>query len=120
MRELMRISAVFLVLGASAASNMALAAEPIYAPGSRIGFVVIEGLKPARAFSGFEDEDKGVSVIAAELPEAAYTAIETALTQKSQGAGPRPQRIETALGPAFLSRQTAQLSGEATEQFAMM
>lgn len=116
MRGLMRISTVLLILGISPA----LSAEPSYAPGSRIGFVVIEGLKPSRAFSGFEDQDKGVSVVAAELPESAYSAVESALSQKAQGTASRPQRIETALGPAYLSRQTAQLSGESTEQFAMM
>ena len=122
MRGLTGFSAAIAIaaLTAGAFSLRAAAADPSFALGSRVGLVTPPGLAPAKTFSGFEDVEKGVKVVAAELPEGAYAAVETALTQKNQPPGKRPEKFETALGPAYLSRETAQLSGESAEQFAMM
>jgi hypothetical protein len=122
MRGLMRISAAILVLSAAAAGpSTTLAAEPNYAPGSRVGLVTLPGLSPAKSFSGFEDTEKGVKVVAIEMPESAFGAIEASIGQKNPPPGmKKPERFETALGPAYLTRESAPLNGENVEQFAMI
>ena len=41
-------------------SSTALAADPVFPPGARVGMVPLVGLNPAKSFVGFETEDKGV------------------------------------------------------------
>lgn len=118
-----RISAAMLaaMLPLAAGLMTAAAADPTYAPGSRIGLVVPAGLEPARSFAGLEDAGKGVKVVAVEVPDTAYDAIEAALTQKEPPAGsPRPERFQTDQGPAYLTREKAQSGGESVDQFAMI
>lgn len=104
-----------------APSSPSAAAEPSYAPGSRVGLVTLPGLTPAKSFVGFEDLEKGVRVIALEMPEGAFGAIEASIGQKNQPAGAKkPERFQTAAGPAYLTRESASTNGESVEQFAMI
>jgi hypothetical protein len=101
------------------ACNEAKADEVTYAPGSRLGLVTGERLTPSKRFPGFEDYGQGVRVLASELPESAYTRIELAIAETPDLPG-QPERFETALGPAYLSREHSTLGDEDVEQFAMV
>ncbi len=97
----------------------AQAADVTYALGSRVGLVTGEKLTPSKRFPGFEDSGQGVRVVASELPESAYTRIELAISETPDLPG-QPERFETALGPAYLSREHATMGDEDVEQFALI
>ena len=65
-----------LTLLAVLAATPAVAADPQFPPGSRIGLVPPAGLTPSRTFAGFEDRDKDTAIIMVELPGAAYPDVE--------------------------------------------
>jgi hypothetical protein len=97
-----------LVLAASiAAGAPALAADPVFPPGSRVGLVPAEGMSVARDFSGFVSGDQTIRIGLAEIPPAAYEAVDTAVKDgKAPPTGPRPEPIETAAGKAYLTVET--------------
>jgi hypothetical protein len=77
-----------LALLAVLAAAPAVAADPQFPPGSRIGLAPPAGLTPSRTFAGFEDRDKDTAIIMVELPAAAYPEVEkgfNAETLKAQG-----------------------------------
>jgi hypothetical protein len=84
----------------------ALAADPVYPPGVRIGLTPLVGLAPAKTFTGFETSDKGVKVLMTELPAAAYGEVETAFKAGSPG-GIKPESIETPAGKAYYTTENA-------------
>jgi hypothetical protein len=63
--------AVVSLLGAQA-----LAADPTYPLGSRIGLVAPGAMKPSATFRGFEDRDAGASMLVLDLPPQAYADVE--------------------------------------------
>jgi hypothetical protein len=76
-----------LFMGLSLASG-ALAADPVFPAGSRIGLVPPPGLVVSNDFQGFEDRDRKVAIVMMELAGAAYPDIEkgiSAETLKEQG-----------------------------------
>lgn len=120
MTQVMRIAAAFVWAPLMAfACSAAEAADVTYALGSRVGLVTGEGLTPSTRFPGFEDSGSGVRVVASELPESAYTSIEHAIAETPSLPG-QPEKVETALGPAYLSHEQARLGGEEIEQFALI
>lgn len=64
---------VALVLLAAITAAPAQTSEPAFPPGFRMGLVPPPGLAPSRTFPGFEDAEKKVAVVLAELPAAAYS-----------------------------------------------
>jgi len=97
MKKIAPLFALILLLGAGRA---AVAADPVYPPGVRIGMTPLVGLAPAKTFTGFETSDQGVKVLVTELPAAAYSEVENAFKAGSAG-GVRPETLETAAGKAF-------------------
>src|ERR1700712_1526635 len=97
MKHIGRLLAFALFL---AALSPALAADPVYPPGVRIGMTLLVGLAPAKTFPGFETEDHSVKVLIAELPAAAYNEIKTAFKANSfPGPNPiKPESLQTAAG----------------------
>jgi hypothetical protein len=96
------IRALFAAILFSASLSAALAADPIYPSGVRVGLTPLIGLVPAKAFVGFETEDQGVKVLVAELPAAAYGEVESAFKATPQGSGGiKPESLETAVGKAY-------------------
>src|SRR4051812_9853701 len=82
----------------------ALAADPVYPPGLRIGVVPIEGLVVAKGFPGFETEDHSVKVLVAELPPAAYGEVQNAFKTNSFPGGAnaiKPESLQTAAGEGY-------------------
>jgi hypothetical protein len=61
---------VSLALGAAA-----LAAEPVFPPGSRIGLVPPPGMTPSASFQGFEDRANGAMLVVTELSAQSYAKV---------------------------------------------
>src|SRR5882757_8412958 len=105
--RLMFAVALFLIASGLALINPALispalAADPIFLPGVRVGMTPLVGLAPAKAFVGFETEDQSVKVLVAELPVEAYGEVMNAFKAAPEGTnGIKPESIETAAGVAY-------------------
>ena len=69
----LRLLSVLAWLAATMAS--ALAADPVFPPGARVGMTPLVGMVPAKAFQGFTTEDQSVRVLVAELPLAAFNEV---------------------------------------------
>ena len=69
-------------------AGAAMAAEPVFPIGSRLGLVPQAQLQPAAGFAGFEDETNHVYVRLVALPGSAFAEIEKTMTNdafKKQG-----------------------------------
>ncbi|ACL55494.1 hypothetical protein [Methylobacterium nodulans] len=64
-------------------SGAALAAEPVYPPGSRFGFEPIQDMQISRRFTGFERPGGGATVSVVELPPQDYAALTASFTAES-------------------------------------
>jgi hypothetical protein len=115
-------SAVALVLGAILlALGPALAAEPIFPPGIRIGLTPLVGLSPAKSFVGFETEDGGVKVLMAELPAEAYGEVVNAFKANPAGTGGiKPESIETPAGLAYYTIENARDGATSVRRYSMI
>jgi hypothetical protein len=64
------------------------AADPVYPPGSLIGFVTPKGFEPATRFPGFEDAKSGASMLILAMPAQAFPDVERQMSKdniKKQG-----------------------------------
>lgn len=101
MKQIVRAIAVASLL---AVSGPALAADPVFPPGARVGLVPVEGLVVAKEFLGFESADQKIKVGVAEIPPAAFAAVESAYKEgKFPAAGAKPEQFETAVGNGYLT-----------------
>jgi hypothetical protein len=62
---------------------LALAAEVVYPPGSRIGLAPPPGLVPSRSFFGYDDPDNKVAIILLALPVEAYAELDKTVGAES-------------------------------------
>jgi len=86
----------------------AYAADAIFPPGVRVGLVPLDGLAASTQFTGFISADQKVRVGLSEIPEAAFTAIETAVKENSVPAGaPKPQPFSTTVRQGYLLMETS-------------
>src|SRR5262245_6921066 len=105
MSPLRRLFAVALL---AIAASPALAADPVFPPGARVGMVPLVGLNPARGFIGFETEDKKVKVVVADLPADAYGEVANAFKSNPAGTGGiKPQSLETSAGLGYYTVEDA-------------
>jgi hypothetical protein len=74
------IAAWAIVSGAATA----LAADPVFPTGSRIGLTPVGDLTPSARFPGFEDASRGVQIAMLELPPPAAEEIERSIFAKQQ------------------------------------
>jgi hypothetical protein len=96
-----------LAIASLVTASPALAAEPVFPSGARVGLVPAEGLAVAKEFLGFESEDKKVKIGVAEIPTEAFTTVEAAVKEgKSSPTGVKPEPFETAAGKAFITSDT--------------
>jgi hypothetical protein len=65
---------------ALATATPALAADPIFPLGLRVGVVPPPGLLASTTFQGFEDRDRNVAMIFSEMPADAYPAMQQGFT----------------------------------------
>ena len=105
MSPLRRLFAVALL---AIAASPASAADPVFPTGARVGMVPLVGLARAKAFIGFETEDKGVKVVVADLPADAYAEVANAFKANPGGTGGiKPQSLETAAGLGYYTVEDA-------------
>jgi len=107
----------FLVAGTCSA----LAADPVFAPGARVGLVPLVGLVKAKTFVGFETEDQGVKVLMADLPAEAYGEVANAFKANPGGTGGiKPESIETAAGLAYYTAESAKDGSSNVRRYSMI
>ena len=110
-----------LVVTMVGASVSALAADPVFPPGARIGITPLVGLVPAKAFTGFETEDQSVKVLIAELPTAAYGEVMNAFkTNPAIANGAKPESLETSAGTAYYTAETAKRGSVVFRHYSMI
>lgn len=104
----------FAFAAALAVNSAAFAADPIFPSGARVGIVPLDGLTASKEFVGFENEEKTVKVGIAEIPPAAFTAVETAFKEgKPVGDGNKVEQFKTASGDAYITVESRK-DGDAT------
>jgi len=107
----------FLVAGTCSA----FAADPVFAPGARVGLVPLVGLVKAKTFVGFETEDQGVKVLMADLPAEAYGEVANAFKANPGGTGGiKPESIETAAGLAYYTAESAREGTTNVRRYSMI
>jgi hypothetical protein len=91
----------------------ALAEDPIFPPGSRIGLVPPPGMVASNTFDGFADPGKDAAILITVLPAAAFPQMDKTLdvdTLKKQGVSlEKREPMQLSFGKGFLlsGRQTA-------------
>jgi hypothetical protein len=121
--KLIRLTAAIalVVAAASFAFRPALAADPVFPPGMRVGLTPLVGLVPAKAFVGFETEDHGVRVLVTELPAEAYGEVANAFKANPAGAGGiKPESIETSGGLAYYTTENARDGATSVRRYSMI
>ncbi|MBR0824838.1 hypothetical protein JQ596_04760 [Bradyrhizobium manausense] len=109
------------VISAVPAINSALAADPVFPPGARLGMVPLIGLNPAKSFPGFESDDQSVKVLVTELPADAYGEVANAFKANPTGpAGVKPDKIETSAGLAYFTVETAKNGADTVKRYSMI
>lgn len=104
-----------------AASGPALAADPVFPPGVRVGMTPLVGLAPAKSFAGFETEDQSVKVLVAELPAEAYNEVMNAFKANPAGTnGVKPESIETSAGVAYYTAENAREGANTVRRYSMI
>ena len=105
MKPVRTLAAVALII---AAICPALAADPVFPPGARVGMTPLVGLGKAKSFIGFETEDQGVKVLVTDLPAEAYGEVANAFKANPGGTGGiKPESIETSAGLAYYTAENA-------------
>lgn len=115
MKHFLRLAAVASVLASALTVSVAArAADVVFPPSSRVGIVPLDRLVVSPEFLGFETEDKTVKVGIAEIPPAAFAAVETAFKEgKPVGDGNKVEQLKTAAGDAYLTIESRK-EGDAT------
>src|SRR5215475_11713875 len=104
-----------------AATNPALAADPVFPPGARVGLVPLVGLVRAKTFIGFETEDQGVKVVVADLPAEAYNEVANAFKgNPGNMGGIKPESIETPAGLGYYTVESARDGATNVRRYSMM
>jgi hypothetical protein len=99
----------------------ALAADPVFPAGIRVGLTPLVGLSRAKGFVGFETEDQSVKVLVAELPADAYGEVATAFKANPAGTGGiKPESIETAAGLAYYTAENAKDGANNVRRYSMI
>jgi hypothetical protein len=118
MKLLRYLAAVALVAGTT---SSAVAADPVFPPGARVGMTPLVGLNKARTFPGFETEDQGVKVLIADLPAEAYGEVANAFKANPGGTGGiKPESIETSAGLAYFTVENAKDGAGTVKRYSMI
>jgi hypothetical protein len=110
-----RASTSFVALFTLTALAMpALAADPVFPPGSRVGLVPPAGMVASKTFDGFADPSRDAAILITVLPAAAYPQIDKTLDTdalKKQGVNlEKREPMQLSFGKGFLltGRQVAE------------
>jgi len=114
-----RLLSVLAWLGLAMAS--ALAADPVFPPGARVGVTPLVGLVPAKAFTGFTTEDQTVKVLVAELPAGAFGEVMNGFkTNPALAGGAKPESLETGAGTAYYTAETVKNPSGVFRHYSMI
>jgi hypothetical protein len=84
----------------------AIAADPIFPSGSRIGIVPLAGMVQSRNFVGFEDPQKNAAILFTTLPAKAYDSLDKSMVpeaMKRDGVDvDKREPIQLGIGKGFL------------------
>ncbi|GAA3844507.1 hypothetical protein AFIC_000165 [[Pseudomonas] carboxydohydrogena] len=104
-----------------APATRARAADAVFPAGVRVGLVPLEGLTASPQFSGFISSDQKVRVGLSEIPEAAFTAVETAVKNNSTPAGsPKPQVFPTTARQGYLLTETGKDGDDEVSNYTLL
>jgi hypothetical protein len=103
-----------------AATRPALATDPTFPTGVRVGLTPLVGLVQAKSFPGFESDDQRVKVLVTELPADAFGEVQKSFNAAPANAPVRPENIETAAGPAFYTVENANDGATAVRRYSMI
>src|ERR1700686_2203180 len=122
MKPIRLLSAVaLLVMAIGPAFCPALAADPVFPPGARVGMTPLVGLVPAKKFIGFETEDQSGKVLVGELPADRYGEGVNAFKANPAGSnGLKPESIETAAGVAYYTAESARDGASSVRRYSMI
>jgi len=76
-------AAAVLLASSGFLAGPALAADPVYPIGSRVGLVPPGKMTPSRTVRGFEDRDAQAAILVLEMPQQAYPEIEKGLNPEA-------------------------------------
>ena len=117
----MLIRPIFAIALLISAMSPALAADPVFPAGVRIGITPLVGLSRAKTFVGFETEDQGVKVLVTELPVDAYGEVANAFKAAPGGTGGiKPESIETAAGLAYYTVENGKDGATSVRRYSMI
>jgi hypothetical protein len=121
---MLRFIAFLLLSTASLGCLPASAADPIFPPGSHIGFVPPTGFVASKRFPGFEDPDTRSSIVIAALPPQAYSNLEASVTTealKKQGiTEDNRETLTLAKGKALFVMGYEQENGERFRKWMLL
>jgi hypothetical protein len=117
MKSLPFLTALALLI---AATRPALADDPIFPSGVRIGLTPLVGLVRSKSFPGFESDDQTVKVLVTELPADAYAEVKNSLKNAPAGSPVKPENIDTAGGPGFFTVETARDGAATVRRYSMI
>lgn len=118
MKQIARVFAIALL---ALAANPALAADPVYPRGIRVGLTPMIGLAPATSFVGFETADHGVKVLLAELPGAAFGEVEAAFKAAPEGSGGvKPESLQTTAGKGYYTVENAKDGSDNVRRYSLI
>src|SRR4051794_19389760 len=104
--------------------SFALAAEPTFPPGSRIGLVPPDGMVQASAFQGFEDRARGAMLVLSESSSQSFTRIEKEFSpERMQASGMDPiarEKIALPSGPALVIGARQNENGVLMRKWALL
>jgi len=106
------------------ASLAALAAEPVFPPGSRVGLIPAPGMAPGKSFQGFEDREKRVVLLISEVSAQTYERIAEEFTPEAiRRTGMEEQSRETlalSAGEGLLIVTRQGQNGTALRKWALL
>jgi len=121
---MLRFIAFFLLFTVSLARAPALAADPVFPLGSRLGFVPPPGFVASKRFPGFENPDTRSSIVVATLPTQAYPDLEASIATealKKQGiTEDKRETLTLADGKAVLVAGNEQENGQKIRKWMLL
>jgi hypothetical protein len=114
-------AAVALIVAAMSSADSALAADPVFPPGARVGMAPLVGLNKAKSFTGFETEDQGVKVLVTDLPAEAYGEVANAFKANPGGTGGiKPESLETPAGLGYYTIENGKDGANNVRRYSMI
>ncbi len=118
----LRLSLAFLI--SLALTTAALAAEPVFPPGSRIGLVPPPGMIVGTSFQGFEDRANRVALLVSEATAQTYDRIAQDFTSEAIRAGGMQEvsreTLRLASGDGLLVVTRQEENGTALRKWALL